>query len=248
MSARVYVIALSHPARAATGMLAHKRIAHRVVRLPAGPHPQLVRAAGFTEPTVPALELADGRKLQGTLAISRALDELVPDPPLFPRDPEARRAVEEAERWGHSELQPVPRRIFRWGMLRDAAMRRWFAKEILGWPAPGLIAACAMPMVRPLARASGAEDAAVADDLERLPALLDHVDRLIAAGTIGTGERNAADFQILAGVRVLLEFEDLVGLVEGRPCAAAARRLFPRWEGPIPQFRDGSAGIVAMRR
>ena len=49
-------------------------------------------------------------------------------------------------------------------------------------------------------------------------------------------------------VRVLLEFEDLVHLVEGRPCAAAARRLFPRWEGPIPQFMDGSAGIVAISR
>jgi hypothetical protein len=36
--------------------------------------------------------------------------------------------------------------------------------------------------------------------------------------------------------------------VEGRPCAAAARRLFPRWEGPVPQFSDGSAGIVESSR
>jgi glutathione S-transferase len=248
VSARVYVIAVSNPARAGMAMLAHKRIPHRVVRLPAGPHPQLVRAAGFRDPTVPALELADGRKLQGTLVISRALEELVPDPPLFPRDPAARRAVEEAESWGHSELQPVPRRIFRWGMLRDGAMRRWFAKEILGWPAPRLVAACAMPVVRPLARASGSEETKVAADLERLPALLDHVDGLIATGTIGTADRNAADFQILASVRVLLEFEDLVHLVEGRPCATHARRLFPRWEGPIPQFSEGSEGIVAIKR
>jgi glutathione S-transferase len=248
VSACVYVIALSTPSRAATAMLAHKRIAHRVVRLPAGPHPQLVRAAGFREPTVPALELTDGRKLQGTLVISRALDELVAERPLFPREPDARRAVEEAESWGHSELQPVPRRIFRWGMLHDAAMRRWFAKEILGWPAPRLMAALAMPMLRPLARASGSEDARVAADIERLPALLDHVDGLIAAGTICAPDPNAADFQILASVRVLLEFENLLQLVEGRPCAAAARRLYPGWEGPIPQFSEGSAGIVAISR
>jgi hypothetical protein len=65
---RLYVIALSNPAAAAAAMLAHKGISHRVVHVP----------------TVPALEL-DGRKVQGTLEISRALDELRPDPPLFPR-------------------------------------------------------------------------------------------------------------------------------------------------------------------
>jgi hypothetical protein len=35
-------------------------------------------------------------------------------------------------------------------------------------------------------------------------------------------------------VRVLLEFEDLRKLVEERPSAAAARRLYPHWAGPIP--------------
>jgi glutathione S-transferase len=248
VSARVYVIALSNPSRAATAMLAHKRIEHRVVWLPPGPHPQLVRAAGFPGSTVPALELADGRRLQGTLVISRALDELVPEPPLFPRERDARRAVEEAERWGHSELQPLPRRIFRWALLRDPALRRWMAREIVRWPAPDLMAALARPMIRRLARASGAEDARVAADIERLPALLDHADRLIAGGTIGSPDPNAADFQILASVRVLLEFENFAHLNEGRPCAAAARRLYPRWEGPIPQFSEGSAGMVASSR
>jgi hypothetical protein len=41
--------------------------------------------------------------------------------------------------------------------------------------------------------------------------------------------------QILSGVRVLLDFEDLAHLGEGRPCAAAARSLFPTWIGPIPR-------------
>jgi len=34
---------------------------------------------------------------------------------------------------------------------------------------------------------------------------------------------------------VLLEFVDLGELVEGRPGAAAARRLFPKWIGLVPR-------------
>ena len=73
------------------------------------------------------------------------------------------------------------------------------------------------------------------DDLARSPALLDHVDALIAEGTIGGAEPNAADFQILASVRVLLEFEDL-GQLRGRPAVRRRRaaRSIPDWLGPIP--------------
>ena len=49
-----------------------------------------LRARGFPGPTVPAMVL-DGRKVQTTRAISRALDEIRPDPPLFPADPAAAR-------------------------------------------------------------------------------------------------------------------------------------------------------------
>jgi glutathione S-transferase len=60
------------------------------------------------------------------------------------------------------------------------------------------------------------------------------VDALIADGTIGGQAPNAADFQILSAVRVLLEFEQLGHLLDGRPSVPPARRLFPRWEGPVP--------------
>jgi glutathione S-transferase len=70
--------------------------------------------------------------------------------------------------------------------------------------------------------------------VEGLPGLLDRVDALIAEGTIGGAAPKAADFQILSSVRVLLEFEDLAQLLEGRACAPAARLLFPDWAGPIP--------------
>jgi glutathione S-transferase len=205
----------------------------------------LVRTAGFPGWTVPALELENGRRLQGSLAISRALHELAPERPLFPREREARRAVEDAESWGHAELQPIPRRFILYGLVRDPALRRWFASDVLGWPAPGLLGELGRPTAIVMARAAGADETTVAGDVRRLPALLDRVDELIAAGTIGGSEPNAADFQILSTVRVLLEFTDLGHIVEGRPAAAAARRIVPRCEGPIPQFSDGSAGIVA---
>jgi glutathione S-transferase len=234
MSATLYSIVLSHPSAAAAGMLAHARIPHRSVCLPAGPHPLLVRAAGFGGWTVPALELDNGRRLQGTLAISRALDELAPERPLFPRNGAARRAVEDAEAWGQSELQSVPRRIIRWALMHDRSLRSWFAADLLRWPAPDLMAGLGRPMAAALARAAAADEPAVRADLRRLPELLGRVDDLIAAGTIGGAEPNAADFQLLSSVRVLLEFTDLAPRLEAHPCAAKARRLFPTWDGPIP--------------
>jgi hypothetical protein len=67
----------------------------------------------------------------------------------------------------------------------------------------------------------------VREDIVRLPALLDHADGLIGDGTIGGARPNAADFQIFCSVAVLRAFADLEHHVRGRPCDAAARRLYP---------------------
>jgi hypothetical protein len=107
--------------------------------------------------------------------------------------------------------------------------------EVMRMPAPRVPQFGFLPIARRLAGLSHADEQTVRDTIARLPELLDHVDALIADGTIGGTERSAPDFQILAGVRVLLEFEDLPSLFEGRPCAPAARLLFPNWEGPLPR-------------
>jgi glutathione S-transferase len=86
-----------------------------------------------------------------------------------------------------------------------------------------------MPVIRQMARKSRADHARVRDDIAQLPQLLDHVDGLIADGTIGASEPNAADFQILASGGVLRAFADLGRQVRGRPCEAAARKLYPDW-------------------
>ena len=104
-----------------------------------GFHPLLVRAAGFERHTVPALEV-DGRKAQGSRQIARFLDQLAPDPPLFPRNPEERARVEEAERWGEQAFQPVPRRLFRYLMLTESSARIWMGSEVMRLPGAAVIA------------------------------------------------------------------------------------------------------------
>ena len=234
MSARLYVTPLSNPSHAAMRMLDYKQLPHKVVKLTSGLHPYLVRAIGFKGRTVPALKLEDGRRFQSTLEISRVLDELIPERPLFPADPAERRAVEEAERWGHDELQPVPRRIFRRGAMLDGNLRRWIARDVVELPAPAIGAALSKPIASLRSREAGGDDM-IRDDVAHLPALLDHADALVANAVIGTDQPNAADFQILSSVRVMLDFKALPGFEE-RPCARAARRLFPDYEGEMPYF------------
>jgi glutathione S-transferase len=234
VTTHVYVMPISNSAAAGAAMVAHKRISHRVVRLMPGLHPPLVRFAGFERHTVPALD-HDGRKVQGSREIARYLDRVRPDPPLFPAEPELRGRVEAAELWGERVLQPVPRRLFRHLVLRHEHVRVWLGAEVLRVPAPRVLAPLFMPAIRRLATISHADDDTVRADLARLPELLDAVDGLIADGTIGGAEPNAADYQVLASVRVLLEFEDLAPFLEGRACVPAARRLYPDWAGPIPR-------------
>ena len=232
MAATLYSVSLSHPGQAARLMLEQKKIEHDVVDLLPGLHPLLVRMHGFRGATVPALKM-NGRRIQGSLAISRAVEALQPEPPLFPSDPERRRAVEEAERWGEREFQPVPRRVFRWGASNSLALRRWLA-ELVGLPAPALSARLNAPIARALARKVGADDRRVRADVVSLPATLDRVDGLIADGTIGGDPPNAADFQIATTVRALLAFQDLRDRVEGRPAAELALRIQPGFPGDVP--------------
>jgi glutathione S-transferase len=234
MAARMYGMTISHPSRAAAAMIAWKRIPHRMVWLLPGLHPTLVRLAGFERHTVPALEL-DGHKVQGSRAIARFLESVRPDPPFFPRDPEARARVEEAERWGEQVLQPVPRRLFRYLLLTRQDVRVWMGSDVMGLPAVPALIPLFRPVLGRLAWISRASDEKVRTTVEGLPDLLDQVDGLIAEGVIGGPQPNAADFQILSAVRVLLEFEDFAELVAARPSAAPARRLFPSWPGPIPR-------------
>jgi glutathione S-transferase len=230
---KLYSIAVSHPARAAGLMLRYKGIEHERIELTPGSQRLLLRVHGFRGGTVPALRL-DGRKVQGSLQVSRVLEELQPEPPLFPGDPRRRAAVEEAERWGEAVLQPLPRNMFRWCVARDRELRRSLA-ETTGMPLPSLAANLTKPVAWYFARVvSGATDESIRAQLAALPGQLDHVDGLIAAGVIGGEQPNAADFQIATSVRVLLNFAQLGPLIEPRPAAELAMRIAPRFGAPMP--------------
>jgi glutathione S-transferase len=232
MNVRLYGFAISNSSIAAKLMLERKGIAYKNVELLPGLHPLLVRLAGFRQGTVPTMKV-DGRKIEGSTVIARELERLVPEPPLYPADPEARRAVEEAEAWGDVELQMAPRRIARWSFARSQSARTQVARDI-GIPLPAVAAALNKPIARALAGKVDADEAHVRQTLVDLPATLDRVDGYIAAGVIGGEEPNAADFQIAPSVRILVGMADLAPLLAGRPCEAHARRFVPKYPDAPP--------------
>ena len=193
----------------------------------------VVKAMGFPGRTVPALK-ADGRKVQGSRDIARFLDEVKPEPPLFPADSAKRDAVEEAERWGDEELQPVPRRIAWVALGRDhSTVKSLLEGYKLGMPT-SVAAATAAPIIWAEKKINKSTGDAVRADLAKVPGLIDHVDELIAQGVIGGAEPNAADFQIAPSVRLLMAFDQLRPLIEGRPAAELATRVVPSWNGHVP--------------
>jgi glutathione S-transferase len=182
---------------------------------------------------VPALKI-DGERLQGSREISRALDLIQPEPPLFPADPDKRAAVEDAERFGDEELQHPIRQLLWWGFKRDKnSLRAYSEGAHLGIPV-GLAVKTGGPLVAVSARLNEATDANARAALVALPDLLDRVDAYIADGTIGGPEPNAADFQIATSIGLALTLDDLKPLIEPRPCAELARRYVPNYPGHTP--------------
>ncbi len=224
---RLFGIPMSHPVLAARAMLERKDLRYRYFDLLAGVHPPSLLALGFRGVTVPAMKLPGGRRVQGSLAIARALEQAVPIPSLYPLNPAARAAAEDAERWGERVLQPVPRRLIRWGLSREPHQRRWFAEVATPLPAPAFAALLMAPLAPVFSWQAGASDQRVRRDLAELPALLDEVDRLVARGVVGGTELGAADFQIAASIRTLMAIDDVAGLLAGRPAESLALRAIP---------------------
>ena len=233
MAVKLYVIPGSHPSKAAELMLEHKGIPFKRVDLVTAMHRPSLKLLGFEGKTVPAMK-ADGRKVQGTREISRALDEIKPERPLVPSG-----AVREAERWGDQELQSIPRRLAWWALLHLSGKQRTEAARLslqgyrVGLPI-GVAARTVLPIAKASARYNHSTDDAVRADLAAVPDKIDRVDALLAEGVIGGEELNAADFQIATSVRLLLAYEDLKPYVEGRPAADHARKVVPEYNAAFP--------------
>jgi glutathione S-transferase len=249
MEAKLYVILGSHACRTGILMMQHKGIDYERVELPTALHPLMLRLRGFagnTKPirqlddgthlmlatadrmgTVPALRV-DGRRVQTNRRIARFLDDLRPDPPLYPADPARRQAVEEAERWGDEVLQMVARRLVLAanmpggeGLVNNGGDGRL---GTLLWRNETIRQAGG----RLLARFIFRSDARTGQDLlADLPGMLDRVDAWIADGVLNGDELNAADFMIAPSLALLTYRRDVRAQIEQRPAIRLVDRLLP---------------------
>jgi glutathione S-transferase len=249
MKAKLYVLLGAHPSRSAMLMLNHKGIDHDLVRLPAGFQPYVMRFLGFRpQPgfsrqvdgeaprmlreadrmgTVPALRL-DDRRVMTNHEIARFLDELQPEPPLFPADPEHRQAVEAAEHWADEVFQMVARRLVVAaavvpgrqllnhgddGRLGPLLYRNRILRQVVAH----VIARIAF-RVNP-----GTERAMLAE----LPAMLDRIDEWIDEGVLNGEQLYVADFMIAPSLAVLTYRADVADEIERRPARELLDRLLP---------------------
>jgi glutathione S-transferase len=234
MSAKLYVVHGSHPCATAQRALDMKAVPYEVVELLPPLHAALQRLR-FGTRTVPGLVLESGEKLTGSRAILRRLEELAPEPPLFPADPGARAEVERAEEWGDDLWQPMARRLV-WTTLAMAphAMVSYQDGSRLPRLPPPAVRALAPIVVGVERRLNGAQDSAVRADLRALPRHLDRIDGWLAGGVLGGETVNAADLQIATTSRLMLTIGDVRPFFAGRPAEAHAMGLFPEWAGSTP--------------
>jgi glutathione S-transferase len=230
---KLYVVHGSHPCAAVARALSMKGLSYDVVEWMPPLHAPMQRLI-FGVRTVPGLRI-DGEKVSGSRAIMRRLDQLVPEPPLYPADDRTRVLVEEAERWGDEVLQPVARELLWTGFKRcPQALASYAEHAKLRLPAP-LIRLNAPLIARLESLLNRTGDAVVRADIAALPGQLDRVDGWIAEGTIGDPEQpNAADLQLASTIRLLLTIADVRPLIEDRLCAELASRLFPHVDGELP--------------
>jgi glutathione S-transferase len=231
VAATLYAVPASHPCACVERALQLKAIEYRRIDLPPVAH-KAVQKLLFGGGTVPGLVL-DGRRILGSRAIVRALEDKVAEPPLLPSERKARKSVEIAETWGDEVLQPLVRRVL-WLALGRApsAIPSYGEGSKLAIPEP--LAKLSAPLVaRAEQRINSASELSVRADLAHLDHHLARVERWIEHEVIGGEWPNAADLQIGAGLRLLLTIEDVAAVVGSRPAAELARRWFPEYPGRV---------------
>jgi glutathione S-transferase len=231
---KLYSVPASHPTAAVEAALRLKGIDYKRVDLPNLSQRLWVRLAVRGGGTVPAIKW-NGESLVGSRPIMRKLDELEPQPPLLPVDPEKRAAVEAAEEWGHDVFQGLVRRITIHGIKRAPACALSFVPDEAQLPIPeGLQKFFAPPIVAASARINKVTEEAVRADLKALPGHLDKIDAWVADGVLGGETPNAADLQIVASLRLLDRVADVRPLLAGHPSYELIGRYFPPHQGEVP--------------
>jgi glutathione S-transferase len=247
-AAKLYVIPGSHACRTGMLLLEHKSIPYTTVELPTGLHPQLVRLHGFSGSrhptrmidgrptrmsammdrfgTVPALRMGEAR-VQRNMEIARYLEQIEPEPPLFPDDPELRAKVQEAAEWGDEPLQMAARRIVLAAGARDPGELHARGEDgRLG----ALLAGNGVQrrvMAQVATGVFGVRGTKDAELIEELPPMLDRIDTLVAEGVLNGEQLYLADL-VIAPCLALLDYRlDLREELRARPGFALVERLLP---------------------
>lgn len=245
---KLYVIP-THPCRTGMLMLEHKGIPYRQVDPPAGLHPLALRLLGFRgnaaafrdiddRPhrvlaladrmgTVPALRHG-ANQVMTNRDIARFLDNVQPDPPLFPAEPNRRLAVEEAERWGDEIFQMATRRLLLAAALRgrDGILNRGQDGRL--GPLISQHETARFATARIVARFAFAVNPRSDGDLmAALPGMLDRIDAWIETGVLNGEHLYAADFMIVTSLAMLSYRPDVQGELQRRPAIGLIDRVLP---------------------
>lgn len=248
MGPKLYVILGSHACRTGMLLLEHKGIEYERVELPTGFHPFLLRLRGFKREkaparsvggrrpqmlatadrmgTVPALRM-NGDRVETNREIARFLDRLQPEPALFPADPEERRAVEEAERWGDEVFQMAARRLVLTASLHPEVLVNRASDGRLG---PLLFRSESLRLhgTRLFARfVFRANRDAEQELLASLPGQLDQIDGWVESGVLDGDALNAADLMITPSLALLSYRSDVRPELERRPLIRLLDRILP---------------------
>ena len=222
-------LAPSHPCMTAEAALRLKGLEYERRDFQPGEHVEgMQKIYGEGNATVPGMTV-DGEPVHGSRPILAKLEELTPEPSLYP-EPIADKVLE-AERWGDEELQDLGRAL-PWGALhfRPEAMGNFGG----GGPLDPAGTDFAIKLIRGTWKYHRITAERLASDLAGLPAKLDHVDALAEEGVVDGEDPTAADLQIGSTLRVLLTIGDVRPLIEGRAGERVARRWFPDYPGEVP--------------
>lgn len=222
----------SHPCKTVAAALDYKGVEYEWVNLDYGKHSeQIGELYGEDAKTVPGLSIGEER-VHGSTAILQRLEELVPENPLYPEG--IADQVREAELWADGDLQDFGRRI-PWGGL-------YFRPEKLGMlngvdeldPAGTDFA---MKFVRSTWRYHNISSVQIADDLSRLPGMIDRIDEMAEKGLLDGESPTAADLQIGSTIWVIATIADARKVLAG----SAAERVAERYFGEIPELVPAGA-------
>ena len=209
----LWQIDISHYAEKARWALDYKEVDHVRRSLLPGTHiPIALVLTRGGQPTIPVLQM-DGRAIGDSTAIIAALEELYPEPPLYPSKPDERERALELEDWFDENLGPHTRLLPFYELIQEPDL---FA-EVAAASVPGPLGK-AKPVVGAYARgytslrwgANKGEDAQRARE-----AIVTAFDKLEAELEQGDGEFLVGDKLSVADVTAASLFYPVVVPPEG---------------------------------